>query len=49
MGNETHGLSDAVQKLCNASLSIPMCNGVESLNVSVAAALIAFRPCFAPS
>jgi 23S rRNA (guanosine2251-2'-O)-methyltransferase len=43
MGNETHGLSPEVRSICTHQLSIPMCNGVESLNVSVAASLLAFR------
>jgi 23S rRNA (guanosine2251-2'-O)-methyltransferase len=43
MGNETQGLSPEVRKACTNTLSIPMCNGVESLNVSIAAALLAFR------
>ena len=42
LGNESEGVSDAVSALCNASLSIPMQRGVESLNVAVTAALIAF-------
>ncbi len=43
LGNETEGVSQAVLKLCNQSVKIPMNNGVESLNVAVTAALIAFR------
>ncbi|SFB74152.1 23S rRNA (guanosine2251-2'-O)-methyltransferase [Microbulbifer thermotolerans] len=43
LGNETHGVSDAVDELCTHRLRIPMHNGVESLNVAVTAALIAFR------
>lgn len=46
MGNETHGLSPEVKAICTHALSIPMCNGVESLNVSVAASLLAFRQVF---
>lgn len=46
MGNETSGLSREVRALCTHQLSIPMCNGVESLNVSVAASLLAFRQLF---
>ena len=44
LGNESEGVSDSVTQLCNASLSIPMNRGVESLNVAVTAALIAFMP-----
>ncbi|UTF60973.1 RNA methyltransferase [Gilvimarinus sp. DA14] len=43
LGNETHGVSAAVDKLCHKRVKIPMNNGVESLNVAVTAALIAFR------
>lgn len=43
LGNETEGVSDKVRKLANQAVKIPMCNGVESLNVAVTAALIAFR------
>lgn len=43
MGNETDGLSPAVAAICDHTIAIPMQNGVESLNVSIAASLIAFR------
>ncbi|WP_237058899.1 TrmH family RNA methyltransferase [Microbulbifer sediminum] len=43
LGNETHGVSDAVAKQCSNSIRIPMHNDVESLNVAVTAALISFR------
>lgn len=46
MGNETNGLSREVRAVCTDQVSIPMCNGVESLNVSVAASLLAFRSLF---
>jgi 23S rRNA (guanosine2251-2'-O)-methyltransferase len=42
LGNESEGITKEVAKLCNKSLSIPMQRGVESLNVAVTAALIAF-------
>jgi 23S rRNA (guanosine2251-2'-O)-methyltransferase len=42
LGNETAGVSDEVSKLASTRLSIPMNNGVESLNVAVTASLIAF-------
>jgi len=42
LGNESDGVSKDVEKLCNASVSIPMNRGVESLNVAVTASLIAF-------
>lgn len=46
MGNESSGVSREVQDVCTQGLSIPMANGVESLNVAVAASLIAFRSLF---
>jgi 23S rRNA (guanosine2251-2'-O)-methyltransferase len=42
LGNESDGVSAAVEKLCDESISIPMNRGVESLNVAVTAALLAF-------
>ena len=42
LGNESEGVSKEVTALCNASVSIPMNRGVESLNVAVTASLIAF-------
>ncbi len=44
LGNESEGVSPAVSRLCNKSLSVPMQRGVESLNVAVTAALLAFLP-----
>ena len=43
LGNESEGVSDEVIRLCNDKICIPMNNGVESLNVAVTAALIAFK------
>lgn len=43
LGNETEGVSKEVMQLCNEKVRIAMNNGVESLNVAVTAALIAFR------
>ena len=43
LGNETDGVSAPAAKRCNQQLKIAMNNGVESLNVAVTAALIAFR------
>nr|WP_242523779.1 RNA methyltransferase [Microbulbifer salipaludis] len=43
LGNETHGVSTAVENVCTHRLRIPMQNGVESLNVAITAALISFR------
>jgi len=42
LGNESEGVSPAVTRICNKSLAIPMQRGVESLNVAVTAALLAF-------
>jgi 23S rRNA (guanosine2251-2'-O)-methyltransferase len=42
LGNETEGVSAAVAGLADRTLSIPMNNGVESLNVAVTASLIAY-------
>lgn len=42
LGNETDGVSNMVMELADKKISIPMQNGVESLNVAVTAALIAF-------
>jgi len=42
LGNETAGVSTQVRALADTALSIPMRNGVESLNVAVTASLIAF-------
>ena len=42
LGNESEGVSKEVEKLANKTLSIPMQNGVESLNVAVTAALLAY-------
>lgn len=43
LGNESEGVSDKVRRESTDSVKIPMANGVESLNVAVTAALIAFR------
>ncbi len=42
LGNETEGVSADAQALADVSLSIPMAAGVESLNVAVTAALVAY-------
>ncbi|NKQ40989.1 MAG: RNA methyltransferase [Sulfurovum sp.] len=42
LGNESSGVSLEVTELCDKSISIPMHRGVESLNVAVTAALLAF-------
>jgi 23S rRNA (guanosine2251-2'-O)-methyltransferase len=42
LGNESEGLSPQSRELADISLSVPMRNGVESLNVAVTASLVAF-------
>ncbi len=42
LGNESSGVSPEIRALCGHSISIPMQRGVESLNVAVTAALLAF-------
>lgn len=42
LGNETKGVSPDISKLATRRISIPMNRGVESLNVAVTAALVAF-------
>ena len=43
LGGETSGVGSAVRALADEAYAIPMANGVESLNVAVTAALVAFR------
>jgi 23S rRNA (guanosine2251-2'-O)-methyltransferase len=43
IGSEEKGMSRAVAKACDYRISIPMDEGVESLNASVAAALLLFQ------
>lgn len=43
LGNETEGVSPEIAALSDHRVGIPMANGVESLNVAITAALIAFR------
>ncbi len=44
LGNESEGVSREAAANCNEQIAIPMKRGVESLNVAVTAALIAFIP-----
>jgi 23S rRNA (guanosine2251-2'-O)-methyltransferase len=46
IGNETEGVSTEVARLCEQQVRIPMRNGVESLNVSVAAGILCFLRLF---
>lgn len=43
LGNETHGVSQSIIDISDYRIGIPMANGVESLNVAVTAALVAFN------
>jgi RNA methyltransferase, TrmH family len=43
MGSERIGISDAQKALCDAVVCIPMAGAVESLNLSVAAALVLYE------
>ena len=43
IGNEGHGVSDAVRLKAKHTVSIPMQNGVESLNAAVSAALLMYN------
>ncbi|MFK8043184.1 TrmH family RNA methyltransferase [Congregibacter sp.] len=42
LGGESHGISKELSELPGENLSIPMQNGVESLNVAVSGALVAY-------
>ena len=48
LGGETDGVSSAVSGLADYRMAIPMAGGVESLNVAVAASLIAYAGRMAP-
>lgn len=43
IGNEGHGLSESVLDACDETVYIPMADGVESLNASVAAAILTWE------
>ena len=42
LGNETAGISEPVLEYCTRAVSLPLANGVESLNVAAAAAVVAY-------
>lgn len=42
IGNEGHGVSEFIRKSANYTLSIPMQNGMESLNAAVSASLMMY-------
>ena len=46
LGNETTGISEPVLALCDELACIPLESGVESINVAMAATLVAFRSTF---
>ncbi len=43
LGNEGNGISDFVRKHADKTVSLPMANGLESLNVAVAGSVIAYK------
>jgi 23S rRNA (guanosine2251-2'-O)-methyltransferase len=43
IGNEGKGISPGIQKLMDATLSIPMVGHVQSLNASVAAGVLMYQ------
>ena len=43
IGNEGHGLSDDIISACNGSVIIPMMEGTESLNASIAASILLYE------
>ncbi len=43
LGNETDGVSKDIRTLPHTAISIPMANGIESLNVAMTATLIAYH------
>lgn len=43
IGNEANGISDTIKKLAKYTISIPMQNGMESLNASVSAGILMYN------
>lgn len=43
LGNEGNGVSQELRSICNQTVKIPMCKGVESLNVGVSGAVIMYQ------
>jgi tRNA G18 (ribose-2'-O)-methylase SpoU len=43
VGNEGAGVSDAIARACQGTVTVPMAGRVESLNVAVAAGAILFE------
>ena len=46
LGNESEGLAPQTEAMCDQLIHIPMANEVDSINVSAAATLVAFRHLF---
>lgn len=44
LGNESEGVSSEIEALSTTRVSIPMCRGVESLNVAITAGIVCFLP-----
>mgnify|MGYP001215083093 CR=1 FL=1 len=42
LGNETNGIGPEVRSLCSRTISLPLHNGVESLNVAIAASVVSY-------
>ena len=43
MGAEDVGVSPDILRICNDTVSIPICGKIESLNVSVAAGIVVYE------
>ena len=43
VGNETNGLRPGIRKICDATVGIPMSEGIESLNAAVAGSIAIFQ------
>ncbi len=43
IGNEAHGSSQEARKLATMSISIPLANGVESLNAAMATGIVLYE------
>lgn len=46
LGNEGHGISPELQQACTTTITLPMKNGLESLNVGVAGSIIMYHKQF---
>ncbi len=43
VGNEGNGVSEKIKRMADEVVSIPMCNGVESLNVAVSGSVLMYQ------